>query len=723
MQGLLSLVILFIGFRLLIPLLGLAISIVAKLLVFVIDLLSPYIPTKMDEEKRKYLAYPAGRKKVPNKPNLIMQTIDVYLNSYEHYNPHAASFYCEKLYQLGAMDHYPESYLFGATLGLITKRVGEPYSASNMGIYLEKAHMQCAYQHFLQYFSYCDVDMDRLIFWCRARVENQTDIDRKREGLILLRHFLVFQPFMSERGTNEQMVSFIHRMAKKYQVREFWAQYGFALEHKRSFERSSQTQAEMEAWRFAACRNDHLSLGRNMFNITCATINDKDYSEDWEKTYKWQKELLNEQCATLPADWYEQEVAKANRRTEIIKMAQGSHLTEYFWRGLCCRATGKDADALQYMQPAALADNVNAMYWESCHGPESYRWNNIIPDEISGLARAEELRETFSEDGIERMISILRNRVKDPDLREELIVYMAKSALQIGTERAYIVYLLHIPEDKFREILRPFLESSGKDSEVRRHRRFAYLALALRQKDYKDCLRFIYYDADLGEVYRNRNIGEMVEDALSSDGEEALANLGGFYFMKQDDWMYRIVGNCILDHAVEVCEYGYYHGDGHESHLQNWYRIESAYRKKEYEPIRLYEIGLKNEEPYFCAHAYWMREELGITRQDALRYLDIAKEKGYSDKLSEQAIHDDITAEQRRHSAALRREEAAREAEERSKREALENRMDELERYRDMVAGGTGRTVEERGMLGEISREDLLHHELARDAVIDRLSK
>jgi len=281
-----------------------------------------------------------------------------------------------------------------------------------------------------------------------------------------------------------------------------------------------------------------------------------------------------------------------------------------------------------------------------------------------------------------------------------------------------LIFLCTVAPEEYAELTEPLLASQDRNS-----LRLAYLSAAIRNPgDVQSALSFIEQDADRGLVYRTQPVSSLIASARHDD-IDALTLLGGLYrntpSIHKGDPYYMNLGESLLNYTARLCRSKYDKGHGGEQYLRKWYHLESAVRDDQETALGVFQIGLDNWEPSFCAEAYWFKDDLDLTDHQVGQYLSFAEKHGYSID----AAMMDIRSNREKAFQQARAAEKKAQEELDARRQALSDELDWLERDWDYVHGGSGHTLGEKALAGRLTPEqyaEFLRNQDRRNAYINR---
>lgn len=584
------------------------------------------------------------------------------------------------------------------------------------------------------------------------------------QGLFLARHFLIIRELLPLRKSNESMSEFFRRMSVTIDLPECWTQYAFSM----AMEAPDGTPSDgflipyRHAWYSAIESNSHIAkvlaltdpfvtgLMRDIWsperNCYLDKTNATQYISDQTKD-------AEQYVAALPEDWFEQEVESAALRVQQAKGSTGKNLYELSRFYFTLRKTKK---AFDLATQAAEHGYTEARQWLAYYNHKLYpgvlyRKNKFQNDKIEQMHHKPTLEHfclmefpaELEPDLFHYVRSLAKTELKEKRISLDRYKELAKetpypqiksiltdSLLQTENEESIFTALQLMGNITCANQIHEWKTAVKDGIPDTAKQRLGYFAQAVFTGRLSDVMAFLERDLDMNAETNNyipntrilKTYGQYYQEATEGN-IRAFRFLGTWYYTRKSPWMYKAIGNLLLDHVVFHCQALLKENPHDEEALILWHNIDSGVRNRSNITAEIFEWGMRYDMPYFYANAYFWKDELGIGYHEALRYLDRAEQMGYDTSGIRSAMQDDREYERRQQRQKQERKEVKKMIEVSHRRAAIEHELDLLEMNADIMAGGSGRTVEQKALTGDIPVKAYLDHLQIRESIISPENK
>ena len=628
----------------------------------------------------------------------------------------------------------------------------------------------------LSVIAFVDLDIEAVLEWSRKKVGAKSTVKVAAEGLAMTRYFLLLKEFLDERKEDEPLMGFLKRMYDTYYQEEWWILYCYCMAVSNKNPSNEDEMDFRRYWEKGLKSGHYLAFSWEVLRDVCKEIpawhdgynislvvypGGQLLRRCWKDICQMFAEQLAQEVKHLPEGWYEREQLNAVKRAKRIKNHIGGGGYGEYQLGLSYYALRDNKNAIAHMEEAVQAGNNEAKVWLTAHNVKTYGFyfkereeekygsfvaysDNLnkkphlqgyvsIADYISDELKAklhkvirEFVEREIKSDSIDpkKYLRLIKS-TSDEDVQDIL-----RSAIyQMGTDDAVYAWIISMKEKEQEELLASWYGTTGEDNESREKRRRALMVKAVINRDVILALGFTGMNF---EPIRERYGGNKADwektcsNALGGN-MKALYEVGSRYYYfaynTKKDGVYREIGNIILDYIVAECKRRWEEDHYDEEALILWTNVEGGIRLKHDVRANIYREGLFYKLPYFCGTAYLVKEELELTDSEIREYMAYASAHGYDTNGMQELIKDDHECEQREMDMQRKKIEAAKAWKESSKRHELENRMTLLEMQIDRMNGGSGRSVEEKAITGDVSLDDYMTYQMMKGKKINELSK
>jgi len=661
------------------------------------------------------------------------------------------------IYQYGLQNEYPEA---GFLMAMYFFRHDEEKYGEPIDYKPCVAHM-CHYYimngpeaNFLQepimlFLKHHPDGMEQVILWLKDRVMRDKKQGAEPVGLIMLRHYLVLRLLAVETKFPYDPAPYDY-FAKKYQLSEAVVQcVSGRLLYKQIYEHDDITVEDRERLKEEAW-NGNLVAAQIVYGIGIDKIpycydgmkadsdgNVFSYKVTQYRQYyeKWTRALpgLQQEQAVLSGDWFQKEESKAEQKVKQAKKGfqKKQSVAEEYARALYMHACRRIDESLTLMKQVEAADasKIRVADWK----------NGKRKNEAEMLA--EELFRKPNISGYRQLAKLMGRYTPYWEPLTDLSLQIRRDLLAVQGTDGLAMYLLDEPDEDCLRYAQGLIydpEVNGGDLE---RVKAGWLALALRhyQKGEDDLTEAIEYvnryfacpnefkKHGLDIKYVTKLAAENDEKALHvlgelyvdfeevNGGDELLIQLGQLFYRRLSR-LYKKRFETIED-QVEKMKF-----------LLEWYQFELVDRREEdsklvdeicIKGIRMniphiyHTMARKNVYDHFMdmEGRIWIKACLGA-----------ALESGYKNVAE---LYNKMDLEDREREAEIRREETYRRKKQEEewardrerRRQAFNERCDDMERMWDMMNGGTGMTSEEQMFAGRKSAWDHMRDQDLRNSI------
>jgi len=556
--------------------------------------------------------------------------------------------FCEKIWQMGWIDRYPEAAPQLAALKYAFNEYDIARACTEY--WCERIHLTADINTLNQqirfYLEEIHGDWDKALDWCRRRAEQDRRRGDEPVGMILLRHYLQIQNFANERRKEEKPADFWMRMYKLYKLNRIWAHQVVVERWQRVSlvrEFGHRDGRKASQWEL---KNSRIRANNGNL-IVLAQVLAPDWEWDTEETIaawraKWEEGCaeIRQEEASFGSDWFEKEKEMAyqwgKEQHEKGKVRrEGRNL---YMMGLA-RYALKDADgAVDLMRQACDKLSSEAKGWLQRHGidfldksfgkpySDLWKWENL----------SDQMYETPSQEGLDQFADVLKqgNDLFSP--QPDAAVPLRQAATALMGEVGVLDRIMAQGKQDALVLVNQMMTVARQEPKMAAKLRWYSLLVRMHyaKEDEillrKEPLDFILVDQDapeevrqLGEVARKEDWNAMYKLCMyyaQNERTEKNPHLTAVSYH---------LGRCVCELYREI----YFQIREEETRrgvLLDWLRISVLMDGGDVgvEPMR---IGLYQEEPYCCsllAHDE-MAEAMGLPEDQMVYYLQIAKDHGY----------------------------------------------------------------------------------------------